>query len=248
MRSSAVRLKAISGSRQRQPLHHVGDGGALDALRLHEFQPRRRGVEQVAHLDTRARRKGRRLELRLATAIDGDFVGITSAFARGFESTSLATAPIEGSASPRKPSVTIAERSSSASFEVAWRSTARARSSAPMPEPSSADADQPQAAAGDRDIDAARAGVDRVLDQLLDDAGRSLDDLTRGDAVDEVRRQLTDGHLMPHSDRRRGTGGSAFYPILLPAGRTGRRPKDAPARMVSSMKCIIRAPSAVSSS
>ena len=39
---------------QSEPLHHVGNGGALDALRLHEFQPRRRRVEQIAHLDARA--------------------------------------------------------------------------------------------------------------------------------------------------------------------------------------------------
>ena len=47
------------------------------------------------------------------------------------------TAPIEGSASPRNPKVAMRSRSSSASFEVAWRSTASARSSAPMPRPSS---------------------------------------------------------------------------------------------------------------
>jgi hypothetical protein len=48
-----------------------------------------------------------------------------------------ATAPIEGKASPRKPSVRISSRSSSGSFEVAWRSTASARSSRVMPAPSS---------------------------------------------------------------------------------------------------------------
>ena len=45
--------------------------------------------------------------------------------------------PIEGSASPRKPSVAMLNRSSSASLEVACRSTASARSAAPMPSPSS---------------------------------------------------------------------------------------------------------------
>ena len=50
---------------------------------------------------------------------------------------SLATAPIAGSASPRKPRLSIASRSSSGSFDVAWRSTARVRSSALMPWPSS---------------------------------------------------------------------------------------------------------------
>ena len=51
--------------------------------------------------------------------------------------TSRATEPIEGSASPRKPSVPMAKRSPSGSLEVAWRSTASARSSGVMPAPSS---------------------------------------------------------------------------------------------------------------
>ena len=40
--------------------------------------------------------------------------------------------------------------------------------------------------------DAAGAGVDRVLDQLLDDRGRPLDDLAGGDLVGEVRGQPVD--------------------------------------------------------
>ena len=45
--------------------------------------------------------------------------------------------PMDGSASPRKPSVRMANRSSSDSFEVACRSTASTRSSGAMPLPSS---------------------------------------------------------------------------------------------------------------
>src|SRR5579885_160264 len=53
---------------------------------------------------------------------------------------SRATAPMLGSASPRKPSVPMCERSSppaapSGSLEVAWRSMDRRRSSASMPSP-----------------------------------------------------------------------------------------------------------------
>src|SRR5690242_14918635 len=47
------------------------------------------------------------------------------------------TAPIEGSASPRKPRLRMRRRSSSGSFEVQWRSTASESSSALMPMPSS---------------------------------------------------------------------------------------------------------------
>ena len=46
--------------RQSEPLHHVGDGRRLDPLRFHEFEPRRRRVEQVAHLDARSGREARR--------------------------------------------------------------------------------------------------------------------------------------------------------------------------------------------
>ena len=90
------------------------------------------------------------------------------------------------------------------------------------------DANEPQAPARGRDLDPARAGIERILDQFLDDARGPLDDLTRGDAVDEVWRQLTNGHRWARRGRRRDTGASASYPILPPAGRTDRRPKDEP--------------------
>src|SRR5215203_4302458 len=48
-----------------------------------------------------------------------------------------ATAPIDGKASPRKPSVRMSRRSSAGSFEVACRSTASVRSALLMPLPSS---------------------------------------------------------------------------------------------------------------
>ena len=46
------------------------------------------------------------------------------------------------------------------------------------------DLDQLDAAALDRDADAGRAGVEGVLDELLDDGDRSLDDLSGGDLAD----------------------------------------------------------------
>ena len=54
------------------------------------------------------------------------------------------------------------------------------------------DADQPPPAALDLDLDAPRAGVERVLDQLLDHRGRPLDHLAGGDLVDHVVRQDLD--------------------------------------------------------
>ena len=52
------------------------------------------------------------------------------------------------------------------------------------------DPDQVLAPPLDRQVDPRGPGVDRVLEQLLDDARRPLDDLARRDLVDDRRRQL----------------------------------------------------------
>ncbi len=78
----------------------------------------------------------------------------------------------------------MSSRSSSASFEVAWRSTHSARSSGVHAEPSSvtriSESPPPAVTISMR----VAPGVDGVLDQLLDDARRPLDHLAGGDAVD----------------------------------------------------------------
>ncbi len=47
------------------------------------------------------------------------------------------------------------------------------------------DADPPDAAAGEIDVDLRRAGVERVLEQLLERGRRALDDLAGRDLVDQ---------------------------------------------------------------
>ena len=84
------------------------------------------------------------------------------------------TAPSEGSASPRKPKSGCASRSVPSIFEVAWRASASASSSGRDAVAVVCDPDQPLAAVGEGDVDPPRAGVERVLDELLDRrAGRS---------------------------------------------------------------------------
>src|SRR5579864_1565028 len=56
------------------------------------------------------------------------------------------------------------------------------------------DANEAAAAAVGEHVDAARPGVERVLDQFLDHARRTLDHLAGGDAVDDGLGQLADGH------------------------------------------------------
>ena len=92
-----------------------------------------------------------------------------------------------GSASPRNPSVWIAARSSACPILlVAWRSMASTRVVGAHAAPIVLDADEALAAEFDGHRDAARARVDGVLEQFLDDAGRALDDLASGDLVREV--------------------------------------------------------------
>ena len=56
------------------------------------------------------------------------------------------------------------------------------------------DADERKSAIDRDDLDLARAGVDGVLDQLLDHARRPLHHLAGGDAVHGLRAQLADRH------------------------------------------------------
>ena len=64
------------------------------------------------------------------------------------------------------------------------------------------DADPASAAAVGEHIDAARAGIDRVLHQLLDHARGALDHFAGGDAVDDLFGKLADGHCEPDVDSR----------------------------------------------
>jgi hypothetical protein len=56
------------------------------------------------------------------------------------------------------------------------------------------DANELSAAVLDRDVNARRAGVERILDKLLDRRSRTLDHLAGGDAVDKQRIETADGH------------------------------------------------------
>ena len=63
------------------------------------------------------------------------------------------------------------------------------------------DADQPAAAAVGCDFDAAGAGIERVLDELLHHARRTLDHLAGGDFVDRGLGKAADGHGFPAATR-----------------------------------------------
>ena len=87
---------------------------------------------------------------------------------------SRATEAIEGSASPRKPSVVICCSCSSASLEVAWRSSASGSSSGAMPQPSSLTWIRPlPPASSATSIRVAPASIAFSTSSLTTEAGRS---------------------------------------------------------------------------
>ena len=59
----------------------------------------------------------------------------------------------------------------------------------------------------DNDLDARGPASSAFSTSSLTTLAGPFDDLTRGDAVDEIRRQLTYGHPVPQPARRRDTGG-----------------------------------------
>ncbi len=154
-----------------------------------ELAPRRRVVEELADLDARARRAGRR-PLRLPApplaprALRCARRALRRRCARRCSPTRLRR--WLASASPRKPSVATVSRSCRlAILLVACRCNAMANWSGAMPPAVVADHDAAHAAALQPHLDARRAGVQRVFQQLLDHRRRALDHLASGDLADQ---------------------------------------------------------------
>ena len=173
--------------RHGEALHDLGDGHVLGALRLQELEARRHAGEQIAHLDARAGIAGRRLHLALGAAIDGEREGLRRP-ARARQDREL-----RDRADRRQRLAAKAERADGEQIFLGQlrggmpldrqQQIVRRHAAAVV-----GDADQRQPARRGDDLDLAGAGVERVLDQLLDDARRALDDLAGGDAIDGLRR------------------------------------------------------------
>jgi membrane-associated protein len=129
-----LQLECHLRHRQRNAAEHVVAVAVLGLFGTQEFAPRRGVVIQVGNIDDRTgiecRRLGRPpLSTRQACAAPASRLVMVT----------RATLAIDASASPRKPMVATASRSSSdAIFDVACRASASGRSSGGMPPPSSA--------------------------------------------------------------------------------------------------------------
>ena len=115
-----------------------GDVGHFGLLRPQEFLARGNVKKQIAHRNDGAGGQRRLVAAQQLSARDFNRGSGCSSGER-VSSSSRDTDAMEGSASPRNPSVAIESRSfTSASLLVAWRSKASSASSRSMPQPSSA--------------------------------------------------------------------------------------------------------------
>src|SRR5207253_7030304 len=75
------------------------------------------------------------------------------------------------------------------------------------------------------DLDAPRAGIQTVLDELLDDGGGPLDHLAGGDLIDELAGKNADGHGDSRTPRAVRQGpqparAEVYQPVLIAAALT----------------------------
>ena len=180
--------------RQREAQDGLAHGLALGALGLEELEARRRREEQVAHLDAGAGGAGRGHRPGRRTALDREQE--RAVLARGpraqREAADAGDRRQRLAAKAERPDpqqVVVRELRGGVALDRE-RELVRGHAAAVV-----GDRDQRLAAAGELDRDPPRAGVERVLDQLLDRRGRPLDHLARGDAVDQMLGQAADrGH------------------------------------------------------
>lgn len=179
--------------RHREALDDIGAGARLGAVALQEFQPRGGRGEKIADFDARARGRGGRREWMLFALVDADP-----------ESMRRLVRPGEnlerGDRADRRESLAAKaecrDQAEIAVLELGGRVALHgeieirgAHAAAVVDDP-----DQVFPARLDGDVDAARARVERILDEFLHHGGGPLDDLARGDPIDENRVEAADRH------------------------------------------------------
>jgi hypothetical protein len=178
----------------------LGDRQGLGALGLHELQARGGGVEQVAHLDPRpvVAGEGGGGYVADGAALDQDRPGVAGALgARGDRQAGhradrgqgLAPEAHGVDAQQVPQAVLVGGQLGGGVALDGHRQLVGGQAAAVV-----GHQDAGQAAAVGLDLDPRGAGVDGVVDQLLDGAGRPLDHLAGGDAVDGLGRKAADRH------------------------------------------------------
>ena len=195
------------------------DGHGLGPLGLHELEPGGGGVEEVAHLDPRAVRTGEgggdQGAGLAALDRDGPGVGLVTrsggdrqAGDRAYGGQGLAPeAQGVDAQQVHVAGVVRLQLGRGVAFDGQRQFVLRNALAVV------GDQDARQAAAVGLDLDVATAGVQGVLDQFLDGAGRPLDHLAGGDAVDGFGGKAADGH----EQAKIGRGGDSRHALSFPS-------------------------------
>ena len=204
----------------------MGHGEALDdlarlavfgAFGLQEFEPRGGGVEEIGDLHRGAARARRGRRRRHASGLDADLRPGLGAGGAGDDPQPRHRADRRqslASEAQRRDGGEIVVGELGGGVALHRQSEVGGGHAAAIV----ADGDERATAVLDRDLDPPGAGVDRVLDQLLDHRGRAFDHLARGDAVDGGLRQSP---YRAH-DTAHGMAGRLHSPILPAATPSGR--------------------------
>ncbi len=188
-------LESELGVRERRRQTDVGDLQGLRLSRAQELPPSGDVVEELLDVEGRPSGAARVLHARLATAVDADLRALDGV-PRAGEDAKLRDGCDRRERFAAEPhglhAKQVLERA-----DLARRVPPHRQDGVlPIhPDPIVLDEDPLLAALSDLDADGGSLGVQRVLEQLLDDARGSLDHFTRGDLVDErVVEESDPGH------------------------------------------------------
>ena len=217
-RGKIKHLPTVEGQRERyvrprhgEPLDDIERGKVFGACRFEEFESSGRGIKQLAHLDARARlpvgQKSGGLRSLNSAGIDLDAMRLAglgtaddgkvrhgadrgqrlSAKAHGDDMREIVAGQFRGGMAFDRQN----EIGRLHPLAVVFHQ------------------DEIGPAVRYRHRDTARTGIERILDQFLDGAGRAFDHLARGDAVDGTFGETADFHkdsiLVAHSAANRFT-------------------------------------------
>jgi hypothetical protein len=162
----------------------------LAARGLEEFEPGRRGEEQVAHFDPGAAALGRRLQRRLAAAFHGQAPGLFGAPDPAGDAEPTDRSDGGQGLAPESQGgdvdqVVVRQLGGGVTLDRQLQLPAvHAGAVVGHRDQGPAAVAQHRVHLAQHRVHLARAGVDGVLDQFLQDRGRTLDHLAGGDLID----------------------------------------------------------------
>jgi hypothetical protein len=187
-------LPSTAARRSRRPSVPVKSRStALGARRFQEFEAGRRRVEKIAHLDARALAERRRLHGGFHPAFDPDGPSVVAAALAAGDAEATDGAD-RGQRFAAEAEMIDAQEMVVGKLRGAMALDRQRELVAVHADAVVADDHEALPALLQRHVDARRTGIDRILDQLFQRRGRTLDHLAGGDAIDEGFRQKANRH------------------------------------------------------